>query len=299
MKRSEIPALVLSGRAFSEAEVEQIQETVWVFSKLSRFELAQTLCEHLGWVSAKGAHKVDSCLKALRRLEVLGLIQGPAKRCYGERKREPVRCSEETEAAAEVVGRIEDFEPIELEAVQQRAEVELWNQYVARYHYLGYRRPWGAHQRYFIVSRPSVTRRLGCLLFGPSAWAVTVRDEWIGWSGRVRAQRLNWVVNNSRFLIFPWVRVANLASRVLGLAARRLGEDWQRRYGYRPVLLETFVDPERYRGTCYQAANWIGLGRTAGRGRMDRHTRYLSTPKLVYVYPLRADFRSVLKRRCR
>jgi hypothetical protein len=299
MKRSDITSLVLSGRAFSEAEVGQIQETVRVFSKLSRFELAQTLCEHLGWVSAKGVGKVDSCLNALRRLEALGVIQGPAPRRYGERSREPERGSEETEAAAAVVGRVEDFEPIELEAVEPRAEVALWNQYVARYHYLGYRRPWGAHQRYFIVSRQDIVRRLGCLLFGPSAWAVAVRDEWIGWSGWQRSQRLNWVVNNSRFLIFPWVRVANLASRVLGLAARRLGGDWQRRYGYRPVLLETFVDPERYRGICYQAANWIGLGRTAGRGRMDRHTRYLSTPKLVYVYPLRADFRSVLKRRCR
>lgn len=299
MNRSKPGSLVLSGRAFSEAEVEQIQETVRVFSKLSRFELAQTLCEHLGWVSAKGAGKVDSCLNALRRLEALGLIQGPAKRRYGERKREPERGSEDSEAAAAVVGRVEDFEPIELEAVEPRAEVALWNQYVARYHYLGYRRPLGAHQRYFIVSRQDIVRRLGCLLFGPSAWAVAVRDEWIGWSVRRRAQRLNWVVNNSRFLIFPWVRIANLASRALGLATRRLGEDWQRRYGYRPVLLETFVDPERYRGTCYQAANWVRLGLTAGRGRRDRHTRYLSTPKIIYVYPLRADFRSVLKRRCR
>jgi hypothetical protein len=137
MKRSKIGSLVLSGRVFSGAEVEQIQETVRVFSKLSRFELAQTLCEHLGWESAKGAGKVDSCLKALRRLEALGLIQGPAQRRSGPRSGEPERRSEETEAAAEVVGRVEDFEPIELEAVEPRAEVALWNQYLARYHYLG------------------------------------------------------------------------------------------------------------------------------------------------------------------
>ena len=107
------------------------------------------------------------------------------------------------------------------------------------------------------------------------------------------------MVNNSRFLIFPWVRIANLASRALALAARQVEQDWQRRYGYRPVLLETFVDPQRYRGTCYRAANWVELGMTVGRGRLDRHKRYGSTRKLVYVYPLRADFRSVLKRRCR
>jgi len=290
---------VVSGRAFSGAEVEQIQETVRVFSKLSRWELAQTLCEHLGWVTAKGQYKVESCLKALRRWEALGLIQGPAPRRYEPRKKEPLRPSEETEAAVEVVGRVEDFEPIELEGVEQRPQVELWNQYVGRYHYLGYQRPFGAHQRYFIVSRQNLPRRLGCLLFAASAWAVGVRDEWIGWSARARTQRLNWVVNNSRFLIFPWVRIANLASRALGLAARQVGQDWQRRYGYRPVLLETFVDPQRYRGTCYRAANWVELGMTVGRGRLDRHKRYGSTRKLVYVYPLRADFRSVLKRRCR
>jgi hypothetical protein len=299
MKKPEIRWLVLSGRAFSDAEVEQVQETVRVFWKLSRWELAQTLCEHLGWVTAKGGYKVESCLKALRRLEALGLIEGPAQRRYELRKKEAVRPSEASEAGVEVVGSVEDFEPIELEAVEQRPQIELWNQYVGRYHYLGYQRPFGAHQRYFIVSRKAEALRLGCLLFAASAWAVAARDGWIGWSARARAERLNWVINNSRFLIFPWVRIANLASRALGLVTRRVGQDWQRRYGYRPVLLETFVDPQRYRGTCYQAANWIGLGETAGRGRLDRHKRYLSTRKLVYVYPLRPDFRRVLKRRCR
>jgi len=299
MKKPEIRSLVLSGRAFSDAEVEQVQETVRVFSKLSRWELAQTLCEHLGWVTAKGGYKVESCLKAVRRLEALGLIEGPASRRYELRKKEPLGPSEATEAGVEVVGSVEDFEPIELQVVEQRPQVELWNQYVGRYHYLGYQRPFGAHQRYFIISRKAEGLRLGCLVFAASAWAVGVRDEWIGWSARARTERLNWVVNNSRFLIFPWVQVKNLASRALALAAHQVGQDWQRRYGYRPVLLETFVDPQRYRGTCYQAANWVQLGETAGRGRMDRHTRYLSTPKLIYVYPLRADFRLVLKRRCR
>ena len=299
MKSCENPILVLSGRAFSAREVEQTEETVRVFSKLGRFELAQTLCEHLSWVNAKGHYKVHSCLKALRKLEQLGRIQLPAVRTPRVEKQEPHGWSEQTDPGRPVVGSVEEFEPVELEAVAGRGQVELWNQYVERYHYLGYQRPFGAHQRYLIISRKEEPLGLGCLLFAASAWAVAVRDAWIGWSVPVRAQRLNWVVNNSRFLIFPWVRIANLASRALGLAARRLGPDWQRRYGYRPVLLETFVDPERYRGTCYQAANWIRLGETAGRGRMDRHKRYGSTRKIIYLYPLRADFRSLLKRRCR
>jgi len=136
---------------------------------------------------------------------------------------------------------------------------------------------------------------LGCLLFASSAWALAERDRWIGWTERDRAQRLNWVVANTRFLLFPWVKVRNLASTVLSLVTRRIRSDWQERYGYAPVLLETFVEAERYRGTCYQAANWIRLGETAGRGRMDRHTRHLSTPKWIYVYPLVEDFRAFLR----
>jgi hypothetical protein len=138
-------------------------------------------------------------------------------------------------------------------------------------------------------------RRLGCLLFASSAWALADRDRWIGWRERDRAQRLNWVVANTRFLLFPWVRVKNLASTALSLVARRIRQDWLQRYGYAPVLLETFVEADRYSGTCYRAANWIRLGETAGRGRMDRHTRRLSTRKLIYVYPLVEDFRSFLR----
>ncbi len=157
----------------------------------------------------------------------------------------------------------------------------------------GDKRPFGAHQRYFLVGRGG--RRLGCLLFASSAWALRERDAWIGWTERDREQRLNWVVANSRFLIFPWVRVRNLASKALSLAAQRIRKDWEERYGYGPVLLETFVEVARYRGTCYQAANWIRLGETCGRGRMDRHTRYLSTPRAIYVYPLVPEFRAFLQ----
>jgi hypothetical protein len=140
-------------------------------------------------------------------------------------------------------------------------------------------------------------RRLGCLLFAAAAWALAERDRWIGWSAQDRAQRLNWVVGNTRFLLFPWVRIKNLASKALSLAAQRIRSDWQQRYGYAPVLLETFVEQGRYRGTCYQAANWIRLGVTRGEGRMGRHSAYRSVPRAIYVYPLVADFRSFLQGR--
>jgi hypothetical protein len=133
------------------------------------------------------------------------------------------------------------------------------------------------------------------LLFASSAWALAERDRWIGWTMRDRAKRLNWVVANTRFLLFPWVKVKNLASTSLALVTRRIGRDWQERYGYAPVLLETFVEADRYRGTSYQAANWIRLGVTAGRGRMDRHRGFPTSAKVIYVYPLDGDFRSFLR----
>lgn len=291
LRNSEAAALFLSGRYFTAQEIGDIQETLRVFWRLSWKELLHTLCEHLEWVTPAGRNKVDSCAKALSKLAALGLVQLPAKRPC--RRSEPqISVGARTDPQEERAGTVRDFAPIAVEPVLAKEGMGLWNEYVERYHTLGYRRPFGAHQRYFILDGSG--RRLGCLLFASSAWALALRDAWIGWSQQDRAQRLNWVVNNTRFLIFPWVRIRNLASKALALVAGRIRQDWQQRYGYQPVLLETFVEAQRYRGTSYQAANWICLGLTTGRGRMDRHSRYLSTPKLIYVYPLVPDFRCPL-----
>src|SRR3990172_2386010 len=282
---------ILSGRQFTAQEIRDIQETVREFPLLPWTELVETICEHLSWVTPRGENKVASCAKALEKLERLGLLKLPVKRLH-QRSRQWIEVGTRTQAQAEVSGPLADLEPIVLEPVMCKSAIGLWNEYVERYHPLGYKQPFGAHQRYFIVSGTGT--RLGCLLFASSAWALAERDAWIGWSETDRAQRLNWVLNNTRFLVFPWVRVNNLASKALSLAVQRIGRDWQERYGYQPVLLETFVDAGRYIGTCYKAANWIRLGLTRGRGRMDRHTRYLSTPKVIYVYPLVAEFRAFL-----
>jgi len=292
MAESEGTPALLGGRSFTSQEIREIQETVRVFSRLSWHELLQTICEHLEWVTPAGRYKVDSCAKALKSLEAQGLVKLPAKN-GSPRGKEKVTVSAQTDPAEELVGTVRDFAPITVQPVVDKGQMRLWNEYVERYHMLGYKRPFGAHQRYFIEERSG--RLLGCLLFASSAWALSVRDEWIGWTEQDRVQRLNWVVANTRFLLFPWVRIRNLASKALSLAAGRIRQDWQKRYGYGPVLLETFVDVERYRGTCYQAANWIQLGTTSGRGRMDRFMQYLSTPKIVYVYPLVPDFGSFLR----
>lgn len=297
VKQCDDSVLLLSGRYFTAQELYDIQEMVHMFPKLSRTELAKTICENLDWVTPTGQYKIDSCKKLLEKFEAQGLVSLPAKREREDKNhdnRERISFGPRTEAGQLVEGNVSDFEPIDLEPVRNRADIHLWNEYVHRYHALGYKRPFGAHQRYFIISRSSREQVLGCLLFSAAAWALAARDQWIGWTQVDRSLRLNLIVNNTRFLIFPWVRVKNLASKALSLAVKRIRYDWQNRYGYSPVLLETFVDLEKYHGTCYKAANWVLLGETAGRGRMDRHKQYLSTPKLIYMYPLRRDFRAIL-----
>jgi hypothetical protein len=189
----------LAGREFTAQEIRDIQETVETCG-LPWTELVCTICEHLDWVTPTGRYKEKSCVSALGRLEALGLIKLPA--------RQPVRRPEVeivpgrgTEPEEEIVGTVGDVAPLQLEPVLGKPAMRLWNEYVARYHPLGYRRPFGAHQRYFLVGRGE--RRLGCLLFAAAAWALAERDHWIGWSAQDRAQRLNWVVGNTRFLLFP------------------------------------------------------------------------------------------------
>ena len=291
-KQTDAPVL-LCGRYFTLQELLEIQETARLFPKLSRAELANTLCENLDWVTPKGKNKKASCLQLLEKLEGQGLITLPAKQGHTSGNKKEIRFGPRTAPVSPVEGNAADHEPITVEPVRISSDFRLWNEYVHRYHSLGYKHPFGASQRYFIVS--GTGHKLGCFLFAAAAWALKARDEWIGWSEVDRSLRVNLIVNNTRFLIFPWVSVKNLASRSLSLAVKRIRHDWQDRYGYRPVLLETFVDPERYHGTCYRAANWIYLGRTKGRGRMDRYKKRPFSRKDIYVYPLVAGFRACLK----
>lgn len=294
MEKQPDPPVLLCGRYFSAKELYEVQETVRTFSKLSRTELANTICEFLGWVTPTGQYKIASCQQLLEKLEGQGLITLPAKQKHKSYEKKGISFGPLTEAGPLVEGSVTDFKPIDLKPVTNQAGIRLWNEYVHRYHTLGYKRPFGAHQRYFIVQEAG-QKPLGCFLFAAAAWALQARDEWIGWTEVDRSLRLNLIVNNTRFLIFPWVRVKNLASKALSLAVKRIRNDWQDRYGYSPVLLETFVDPEKYRGTCYRAANWNFLGQTAGRGRTEMHNKRPFTRKHIYVYPLVADFRSYLK----
>jgi hypothetical protein len=167
----------------------------------------------------------------------------------------------------------------------------LWNAYIERHHYLGHQPMPGAQLRYLVRADTQIVALLG---FGASAWKTRPRDEAIGWTSEQRRRNLHLIVNNARFLIVPWVRCKNLASRILAMIARRLSDDWQERYAYRPVLLETFVEKPRFAGTCYKAANWQYLGDTQGRGKLDTLHRHAQPIKSIWIYPLRHDFRTHL-----
>jgi hypothetical protein len=282
----------LVGRWFTPEEMGEIQDVVGMFSKLSRTELACTVCECVGWVSPSGEPKRKSGERLLELLEEMGLLTAPKATLHVQKERGPGR-TELAEPGDEIVeSSVGKLGRIICRPTANIQESHLWNEYVERYHILGYKRPFGAHMRYFIELESGT--KLGCFLFSASAWALEKRDEWIGWDATHRSQRLNYITNNTRFLILPWVKVKNLASRALSVVAKRLAADWETRYGYSPVLLETFVDTALYNGACYRAANWIYLGETAGRGRMDRHTKYLSSPKSILVYPLHKGFRDIL-----
>lgn len=281
--------LSFCGRTFRTNELELMRQIAREFSGLGVTEIARTICELLEWTRPSGALKNHECRQLLERLQAEGFLELPELRKRGGRgPRRPEifeRCSE----PAAVAGTASECEPLELVLVEGPADSRRWREQMERYHYLGCRVPFGAHLRYWARHRE---RELAGLLWTSPAWKMQARDEWIGWSDEQRRDNLQAIVNNGRFLILPWVRVKRLASKILALSARQIPCDWEIRYGYRPLLLETLVDAARFRGTCYRAANWIHVGQTTGRGRMDReHKAHDQAVKDIYVYPLTHDVR--------
>lgn len=285
------------GRMFVASEIALIGEVVDTCRGLSRKELANTISELVGWTRANGSLKEAECLLLLARLEAQGLLRLPAKqqtRPVGSVTSIPH--TDAGEPGEPLWGRVETFGPVCVERVADWGARQRFRELVGRYHTLGYKVPFGAHLQYLIsISRP-VPTVVGCLQFSSAAWRMQARDRWIGWDDATRARHLPQVVNNSRLLLLPWVQIQNLVSATLARALRRLPADWQAQYGVTPLLVETLVDPARYTGACYRAANWVELGETSGRGRDDRqHGRHGARPKRVWVYPLRRDARARLR----
>jgi hypothetical protein len=271
------------GRCFSGEELALIRQATRDYAALGITEIARTLCEWLDWTRPNGRLKNHECRLLLERLEHQGLLTLPALRRSGRRGPRTVKTDTQSDAQSPIQCRLADLEPLRLTLIDS-SNSTLWRQYIQRYHYLGWRVPVGAHLRYFVYSAQG--QILACLLWTSPAWKMAARDRWIGWNPDQRKRNLQFIVNNSRFLILPWVKVKGLASTILARSARQLPHDWHQHYGYTQLLLETLVDVTRFNGTCYRAANWITLGQTIGRGRMDRHRQARGTLKRIFVLPL-------------
>lgn len=283
------------GRCFSLSDFRLIQDLAQDFSALSLTELASTLCELLDWKRPNGKLKYKECRTMLEQLQVEGLVSLPTVRKTAPSRPRKIVVRSESDPRDSLTGTVGDYTPLRLQRIEGVELSSLWNQFIDRYHYLRFRVPFGANLRYLVQSERRPGEYLACLLFSSPAWKMAPRDAWIGWNDEQRKRNLQYIVSNSRFLVLPWVSVRGLASKILSLAARQLPEDWQRLYGYRPLLLETLVDPARFRGTSYRAGNWIRLGRTQGRGRMDRdHQAHGQAVKEIYVFPLCRHARRLL-----
>jgi hypothetical protein len=279
------------GKRLTEVDLDRIRGAVREADPPLRAEIARRVCEALGWYDVRGRAKLMSARVGLLRLHRAGLIELPPPRNGNGNACGLVRQPTAWPAAEPVRIAVGEVSGLHLQPVTGQAASRLWNGLIDRWHSLGYRPLPGAQLRYLIRWDHGL---LGAIGFGAAAWKVAARDRWIGWDTAAREAHLDGVLNNARFLLLPWVEVKNLASKVLSLAARQVTEDFPARYGRRVVLLETFVQRPRYRGTCYRAANWQSVGETMGRGKCDRQHRSALPRKAVYVDPLVADFRAAL-----
>jgi hypothetical protein len=293
-----MPAIIsFCGRPLSPEEIGLVRDVVHDFPALSLTELSKTICELLDWRRPTGALKDHECYLFLQQLKDRGLISSiPALRQTSPRRPRTIRLDRQSEPQSPLSGSLRDYLPLEFDLISDAAGRALFKQYIHRYHYLGYRVPFGAQLRYLVRSRRFPDRILACLLFTSAAWKIAPRDHWIGWNDAARRLNLSQIVNNSRFLILPWVKVSGLASKILSMAAQQLAEDWLSVYQVRPLLLESLVDPQRFSGTCYRAANWIHVGTTQGRGRMDRKQDVKRHVKEIFLYPLHPHARQLLCR---
>ena len=290
------PNITFCGRIFSADEIDLMRQVAADCSALGTTEIARTICELLDWKRPTGHLKNHECRQLLERLATEGRLQLPVIRELGPQGPRRIAWTQASAPQSEITGSAGDFEPLTLTLVKAGTrDSTIWNELVDRHHYLRYRVPVGAQLRYFVRSERLGQKILACLQWSSPAWKMAARDRWIGWNDQQRKSNLQRIVNHSRFLILPWVAVKGLASKILALNARQMPLDWETRYGCCPLLLETLVHAVRFRRTCYRAANWTHIGKTTGRGRMDReHILDSRAIKDVNIYPLVRDARQRL-----
>jgi hypothetical protein len=277
------------GRDFSVVEMTLIRQMIADHPEYHRAALSRYVSRMLQWYKADGGLKEMSCRVAMLRMHADGLIELPLAR----RAKSPLRSIEFTKATDPhnpILQPVHHLGPLMLCKVE-RSQSRLWNEYIARYHYLGYTPLPGAQLRYFVMLDKQIVALLG---FGAAAWQAAPRDNYIGWTHSLRKCHLPLIVNNARFLILPWIQVKNLASKILGQAVKQVPQDWQEQYAIKPVLMETFVETDRFAGTCYKAANWVHVGKTKGRGKLGPSGKQSVPIKDILLYPMSKDFKTIL-----
>jgi len=281
------------GQAISSEQVAFVRQFIATHPDSSRWKLSRELCETLGWKQANGALRDVVCRGLLLMLERAGEIELPPVRrqIRGQRRNDRKKPQAFLIDTSPLEAGLGELGPIEIQQVRRKAEESLFNSLLEQHHYLGYEQPVGEHLKYIVWA---CGRPLSCLAWSSAPRHLGARDRFIGWNPSARKRHIHLIAYNTRFLILPWVRVPHLASHILGRMARQLSADWQHIYGHPIYLLETFVEPSRFRGTCYRAANWIAVGQTTGRGKDDLTHRANRPIKEILVLPLDGDFRRLL-----
>jgi hypothetical protein len=280
------------GRKISQEDILYIRALIEQHPQESRRALSTKLCEAWQWRQANGALRDMVCRGLLLMLDRAGQIKLPPvsyvrhNPLANRARPEPVRID-----ATAIEGLLRNLQPLEFELVRRTEKEPLWNSLLEEHHYLGYEQPVGEHLKYLVLGQG---RPVACLAWSSAPRHLGSRDRYIGWSAEERRRNVRFLAYNTRFLILPWVKVEHLASHILGRMASRISADWQQIYGHPIYFLETFVDPERFRGTCYRAANWVVLGKTTGRGKQSNSYVPNRSIKDVLGYPLTKQFRELL-----
>lgn len=284
--------LVIRGRRITDDEITFVRSVIERHLSQGRTFISKELCRLWDWRQPNGSLKQMSCSSLLLQLEQRGLVKLPPKKNGhkgGPRHKRPIQIP--PHSMEPIHTSLHQLLPIQIKMVRFTPWEGLYKGLIEAYHYLGYSQTVGEHLKYIVFHKD---RPLACISFGQAAWKVACRDDFIGWRPTQRERNIQSIAQNTRFLILPWIKVPYLASHILGRISRIISKDWQRFYGHEIVLLETFVDMERFKGTCYKASNWIYVGLTRGRGKWDTYHRCLVPVKAVFIYPLTKDFREVL-----
>ena len=272
--------------------IEQIRQLISEHPDWHRSRLSVELCKLWGWIGANNLPKDISCRDLLRSLDAAGQIKLPPKQRGTRKKGHRADVQLALHDTTPVHKKLKEVLPLAVQIAASKVEMAEYKSLIEQYHYLGYGQSVGECMRYMVRGNDGTV--LACLLYGSSAWRCAPRDRFIGWGDGARGANLPLTTNNTRFLILPWVRVPHLASHILAAVSRRISQDWQDKYGHPLYLLETFVERDRFRGTCYKAANWERVGETTGRGRNSKTAIGELPVKDIYVYPLHKRFREKL-----